>query len=98
MNSPPPRSDGATPDSVSSAVRIAYNQKLSVLIRADARRLGINLVAVTESVVTESGNTLSDSLAPNCGKRIGIFIVTYNAVTTLAKVWKRIPASVLKNV
>jgi 2-polyprenyl-3-methyl-5-hydroxy-6-metoxy-1,4-benzoquinol methylase len=55
-------------------------------------------VAVSESLLAESGNTLSGDLAANCGKRIGIFIVTYNAVTTLAKVLKRIPASVLKNV
>jgi len=55
-------------------------------------------VAVSEPLLTESGNTLSDSLAPNCGKRIGIFIVTYNAITTLAKVLKRIPPSVLRNV
>jgi 2-polyprenyl-3-methyl-5-hydroxy-6-metoxy-1,4-benzoquinol methylase len=55
-------------------------------------------VAVSESLLAESGNTLSDTLAPNCGKRIGIFIVTYNAVTTLAKVLKRIPPTVLRNV
>jgi 2-polyprenyl-3-methyl-5-hydroxy-6-metoxy-1,4-benzoquinol methylase len=55
-------------------------------------------LTVTESLLTDSGNALSDSLSPNCGKRIGIFIVTYNAVTTLAKVLKRIPPSVLKNV
>ena len=55
-------------------------------------------MAVSESFLAESGNTLSDKFAANCGKRIGIFIVTYNAVTTLAKVLKRIPASVLQNV
>jgi 2-polyprenyl-3-methyl-5-hydroxy-6-metoxy-1,4-benzoquinol methylase len=55
-------------------------------------------VAATGSLLTEPGTTLSDSLAPNCGKRIGIFIVTYNAVTTLAKVLKRIPKSVWSNV
>ncbi len=55
-------------------------------------------MAVSASLTKESTNTVSDSLAPNCGKRIGIFIVTYNAVTTLAKVLKRIPASVWKNV
>jgi len=37
-------------------------------------------------------------LADNCGKRIGILIVTYNAITTLAKVLKRIPEDVWKNV
>ena len=34
----------------------------------------------------------------NCGKRIGILIVAYNAVTTIAKVLKRIPADVWSNV
>ena len=55
-------------------------------------------MAVSESLLTESASTLSDSLASNYGKRIGIFIVTYNAVTTLAQVLKRIPSSVWKNV
>jgi 2-polyprenyl-3-methyl-5-hydroxy-6-metoxy-1,4-benzoquinol methylase len=41
---------------------------------------------------------LGEELAQNHGKRIGIFIVTYNAVTTLAKVLKRIPPAVWKNV
>lgn len=36
--------------------------------------------------------------ANNCGKRIGILIVSYNAVTTIAKVLKRIPADVWENV
>lgn len=36
--------------------------------------------------------------AANKGKRIGIFIVTYNAVNTLAKVLKRIPDEVWSNV
>jgi glycosyltransferase involved in cell wall biosynthesis len=34
----------------------------------------------------------------NCGKRIGILIVAYNAVTTIAKVLERIPADVWRNV
>ena len=55
-------------------------------------------MAVSASPLTESTNTITDSLAPNSGKRIGILVVTYNAVTTLAKVLKRIPASVWKNV
>jgi 2-polyprenyl-3-methyl-5-hydroxy-6-metoxy-1,4-benzoquinol methylase len=38
------------------------------------------------------------ALADNRGKRIGILIVTYNAVTTLAKVLKRITPDVWKNV
>src|SRR5260370_38739572 len=42
---------------------------------------------------------LDDSaLAENRGKRIGILIVTYNAVTTLTKVLKRITPNVWKNV
>jgi len=36
--------------------------------------------------------------APNEGKRIGILIVTYNAVTTLTRVLKRITPNVWKNV
>ena len=48
--------------------------------------------------VAESKPAVADELAQNHGKRIGIFIVTYNAVTTLSKVLKRIPASVWKNV
>jgi 2-polyprenyl-3-methyl-5-hydroxy-6-metoxy-1,4-benzoquinol methylase len=38
------------------------------------------------------------SLADNRGKRIGILIVTFNAVTTLTKVLKRITPNVWKNV
>src|SRR5579863_8306510 len=38
------------------------------------------------------------SLADNRGKRIGILIVTYNAVTTLTKVLKRITPNVWRNV
>ncbi|MFA6310830.1 MAG: bifunctional glycosyltransferase/class I SAM-dependent methyltransferase [Sterolibacterium sp.] len=47
---------------------------------------------------------LSDStdrqvVSPNaCGKRIGVLIVSYNAVTTIGKVLKRIPADVWDNV
>lgn len=36
--------------------------------------------------------------ADNRGKRIGILIVAYNAVTTLVKVFKRIPSDVWENV
>src|SRR5579871_12021 len=45
-------------------------------------------------------NELQDdtALAANHGKRIGILIVTYNAVTTLTKVLKRITPNVWKNV
>ena len=35
--------------------------------------------------------------ADNKGKRIGVFIVAYNAVTTLSKVLKRIPDEVWQN-
>src|ERR1700682_6776386 len=34
----------------------------------------------------------------NCSKRIGILIVAYNAVTTIAKVLKRISADVWENI
>src|SRR5690348_10988710 len=37
-------------------------------------------------------------LAQNHGKRVGILIVTYNALTTLTKVLKRITPEVWKNV
>src|SRR5215471_7402352 len=45
-------------------------------------------------------NALQDDtpFAGNEGKRIGILIVTYNAVTTLTKVLKRITPNVWKNV
>jgi glycosyltransferase involved in cell wall biosynthesis len=42
--------------------------------------------------------TAGHLLADNKGKRIGILIVAYNAVTTLAKVLKRIPSEVWENV
>src|SRR5579863_8478951 len=46
-----------------------------------------------------SGALLDDSsLANNRGKRIGILIVTFNAVTTLTKVLKRITPNVWRNV
>ena len=45
-------------------------------------------------------NALEDSpdRADNQGKRIGIFIVAYNALTTLSKVLKRITPDVWRNV
>ena len=55
-------------------------------------------MAVSESPALAESKSLADELARNHGKRIGIFIVTYNAVTTLAKVLKRIPANVWQNV
>src|SRR5258708_7587725 len=46
-----------------------------------------------------TGQLLDDSaIAGNRGKRIGILIVTFNAVTTLTKVLKRITPNVWKNV
>ena len=50
------------------------------------------------TAVAAAQNPATDEPAYNHGKRIGIFIVTYNAVTTLAKVLKRIPAAVWSNV
>src|ERR1700724_3285833 len=56
-------------------------------------------VDVSEALASaESRSTRGDELASNRGKRIGILIVTYNAVTTLSKVLKRIPANVWSNV
>lgn len=40
----------------------------------------------------------TEVLADNQGKRIGVLIVAYNAVTTLTKVFKRIPQDVWENV
>ncbi|HLK22956.1 MAG TPA: glycosyltransferase [Bryobacteraceae bacterium] len=53
-----------------------------------------------EPVPAFRGSALSDDgpLADNRGKRIGILIVTFNAVTTLTKVLKRITPNVWKNV
>lgn len=39
-----------------------------------------------------------EQLADNCGKRIGILIVAYNALTTLAPVLRRLTPAVWKNV
>lgn len=52
------------------------------------------------AVLVESAGytTKEEELAYNHGKRIGILIVAYNAVTTLSQVLKRIPAPVWKNV
>src|SRR5579872_2564312 len=49
-------------------------------------------------VFTKSPLQDDSVLAENHGKRIGILIVTYNAVTTLTKVLKRITPNVWKNV
>ena len=51
------------------------------------------LPALRSSALLDDG-----PLADNRGKRIGILIVTFNAVTTLTKVLKRITPNVWKNV
>ena len=43
-------------------------------------------------------NQVQSANSKNAGKRIGILIVAYNAVTTLGSVLKRIPADVIQNV
>ena len=45
-----------------------------------------------------TSHTLHQMPASNEGKRIGILIVAYNAVTTLVQVFKRIPSDVWENV
>jgi 2-polyprenyl-3-methyl-5-hydroxy-6-metoxy-1,4-benzoquinol methylase len=50
------------------------------------------------SVSTQTVSTPSTILADSRGKRIGILIVAYNAVTTLAHVLNRIPEAVWSNV
>ena len=54
----------------------------------------------SEGVAVRSFNSIGKTtVSPDsCGKRIGILIVSYNAVTTIAKVLKRIPENVWKNV
>jgi len=52
-------------------------------------------MAINMSPAFQKANS---TLADNEGKRIGILIVAYNAVTTLARVLKRIPSEVWKNV
>jgi 2-polyprenyl-3-methyl-5-hydroxy-6-metoxy-1,4-benzoquinol methylase len=59
----------------------------------------IDLLPFEPLPALRSGALLEDaSLADNRGKRIGILIVTFNAVTTLTKVLKRITPNVWKNV
>jgi 2-polyprenyl-3-methyl-5-hydroxy-6-metoxy-1,4-benzoquinol methylase len=55
-------------------------------------------MAVSGSFTLTAPNSSDAELAQNRGKRIGILIVTYNAVTTLSKVLKRIPGDVWRNV
>jgi 2-polyprenyl-3-methyl-5-hydroxy-6-metoxy-1,4-benzoquinol methylase len=49
-------------------------------------------------VSTQISESAPPSSASNGGKRIGILIVAYNAVTTLASVLRRIPSDVWENV
>ncbi len=51
-----------------------------------------------QTLATRAVENLAETLASNRGKRIGILIVTYNALTTLKKVLERIPQEVWKNV
>ena len=51
---------------------------------------------ITKISVNQSTSITTPS--DNYGKRIGILIVAYNAVTTLAKVFQRIPQNVWDNV
>ncbi len=55
-------------------------------------------IARTFPAVDLSGSSQGAELADCQGKRIGILIVAYNAVTTLRKVLDRIPAAVWDNV
>ena len=58
-----------------------------------------NLFA-TQGVKSPASDYSKNNLvsANSCGKRIGILIVSYNAVTTIGKVLKRIPVDVWENV
>jgi 2-polyprenyl-3-methyl-5-hydroxy-6-metoxy-1,4-benzoquinol methylase len=62
----------------------------------------IKLMAIDFSPVTtvraHAERQHEERLADNCGKRIGILIVAYNALTTLAPVLHRITPEVWKNV
>jgi len=53
---------------------------------------------VVRTLPVADSTTLPTALADSCGKRIGILIVAYNAVTTLASVLNRIPDAVWNNV
>src|SRR3954470_24191392 len=54
--------------------------------------------ALVPSVSSQDSPTASTIPADSRGKRIGILIVAYNAVTTLAHVLNRIPEAVWSNV
>lgn len=54
--------------------------------------------AKTSATPVVRNRSEDERFADNRGKRIGILIVAYNAVTTLSQVLKRIPSTVWKNV
>jgi 2-polyprenyl-3-methyl-5-hydroxy-6-metoxy-1,4-benzoquinol methylase len=67
--------------------------------RISESQAAIDLLPFEPLPALRSGSILDDSpFADNRGKRIGILIVTFNAVTTLTKVLKRITPNVWKNV
>ena len=54
--------------------------------------------ANTAQIPVTAGTSAEAAMADNHGRRIGILIVAYNAVTTLAKVFQRITPEVWNNV
>ena len=58
------------------------------------------MMGVRVPISVEAARSLiaDEEIAFNHGRRIGILIVTYNAVSTLSQVLKRIPAPVWKNI
>jgi glycosyltransferase involved in cell wall biosynthesis len=68
-------------------------------MESPATNAALDLLPFEPLPAFRSGAFLDDAaLAANHGKRIGILIVTFNAVTTLTKVLKRITPNVWKNV
>src|SRR5580693_135310 len=68
-------------------------------MESPATHAALDLLPFEPLPAFRSGAFLDDAeLAANHGKRIGILIVTFNAVTTLTKVLKRITPNVWKNV
>lgn len=74
------------------------------MISPAAERGAVSVAASSDLEALGDAVARKPSLAPHggissCrGKRIGILIVTYNAITTIAKVLKRIPPDVWENV
>ena len=52
---------------------------------------------ISPGITSDFSNNLSDDPETR-GKRVGVLVVTYNAVKTISKVLKRIPDAVWKNV